>query len=75
MFFNKSFVLQAMKIHISDGARECMLDYPQYSFEQRGTVEVKVLHLRSFNRLIRWPLFVFLPIQKEANVLVCIAHT
>ena len=75
MFFNKSFVLQAMKIHISDGARECMLDYPQYSFEQRGTVEVKVFYLRSPSRLIRWPPFVFLPIQKEANVLVCIAHT
>ena len=56
-----------MKIHISDGARECMLDYPQYSFEQRGTVEVKVFYLRSPSRLIPWPPFVFLQIQKEAN--------
>lgn len=31
-----------MKIHCSMTTKECMEEYTQYSFEERGTVEVKV---------------------------------
>lgn len=37
--------MQPMRVHISEGTRECLLEYPQYKFEERGVVEIKVRDL------------------------------
>ena len=31
-----------MKIHCSEDMKACMSDFPEYTFEERGTVEIKV---------------------------------